>query len=164
MYGNLAFQPSQYGSLHYGAPPEAGYPCIKQGAMDNLSNGAVSAVQDKLVGEGRSPLTPGSGDPKGAFGPATDASVRQFQSENGLATDGIVGPVTGKKLGLKFQNCTAKIETTDAPVDTGGGEPGFFQKIDIFRLTKPGLFYGGIAMTGLVLFAGTAIYLNERNR
>ena len=154
MYAGLAFQPSQYSGLHYGAPPEAGYPCIKKGADDGLSGGAVSAVEMAL----------GFSPPQGVFDGGLDAAVRQFQTENGLAADGIVGPVTGKKLGLEFQNCTAKIQTTAAPVDTGGGEPGFFKKIDIFRQTDPGLFYGGIAMTGLVLFAGTAIFLNESGR
>lgn len=158
MYAGLAFQPSQYSGLHYGAPPKAGYPCIKKGADDRLSGGAVSAVQKELRYQLQMDLF------EDGFGPETDAAVRQFQTDNKLTVDGIVGPVTGKKLGLEFQNCTAKIETTAAPVDTGGGEPGFFKKIDIFRQTDPGLFYGGIAMTGLVLFAGTAIFLNESGR
>ncbi len=158
MYGSLAFQPSQYSGLHYGAPPEAGYPCIKQGATDQLSDGAVSAVQKELRFQLQMDLY------EDGFGPQTDAAVRQFQSDEGLTADGIVGPVTGKKLGLTFQNCTRKIETTAAPVDDPGGPQGFFQSINVFRQTDPEIFYGGIAMTGLILFAGTAIYLNERNR
>ena len=158
MYAGLAFQPSQYSGLHYGAPPEAGYPCIKKGATDQLSDGAVSAVQKELRFQLQMDLY------EDGFGPQTDAAVRQFQSDKGLTADGIVGPVTGKKLGLTFQNCTRKIETTAAPVDDPGGPQGFFQSINVFRQTDPEIFYGGIAMTGLILFAGTAIFLNESGR
>lgn len=159
MYAGLAFQPSQYSGLsNYGAPPEAGYPCIKKGATDQLSDGAVSAVQMALG------LGPTAEYASGTFGPQTDAAVRQFQSENGLTVDGIVGPVTGKKLGLDFQSCTSTIQTTAAPVDVGGGEPGVFEKINIFRQTNPGIFYGSILLSGVALFAGGAIFLNERKR
>jgi WD40 repeat protein len=38
------------------------------------------------------------GTPDGVFGPKTDQAVRQFQEQNGLVVDGIVGPLTWKKL------------------------------------------------------------------
>ena len=36
----------------------------------------------------------------GVFGPATEAAVKKWQSENGLTSDGVVGPNTWKKMGL----------------------------------------------------------------
>lgn len=38
--------------------------------------------------------------PDGIFGKLTDEAVRQFQHENGLVEDGIVGPKTWEKLGV----------------------------------------------------------------
>ena len=57
---------------------------LRQGS----TGGAVKILQTGLNGKGY-PLV---GD--GIFGPATDAAVRRFQSDNGLAVDGIVGPQT----------------------------------------------------------------------
>ncbi len=170
MYAGLAFQPSQYSGLSsYGVAKTdvtgPGYPCIRQGATDQLSNGAVSLVQSKLW-EAQSVPAGDSEFGTGVFGPQTDQNIRAFQSENGLDVDGIVGPLTAAKLGIteKWQSCSAAIKTTTAPVDVGGGEPGVFEKINIFRLTNPGIFYGSLLLGGLALFAGGAIFLNETGR
>jgi len=52
----------------------------------------VSEIQRLLTAKGY-PTTV-----DGIFGPATEASVKAFQSANGLAVDGIVGPKTWAKL------------------------------------------------------------------
>lgn len=56
------------------------------------SGPAVQALQAQLVKHGASVVT------DGAFGPATDAAVRAFQSAHGLGADAIVGPATWAEL------------------------------------------------------------------
>jgi hypothetical protein len=55
----------------------------------------VVALQNKLKEAGFY-----SGNADGDFGPKTNKAVKDFQKANGLKPDGLVGPVTKKKLGL----------------------------------------------------------------
>ena len=166
MYNALAFQPSQYGGLHYaglhyGASPAAGFPCIKLGATNQASRGAVAAVQQELVNAG---VVLSLADLEaGFFGPKTDLAVRKFQTDNGFDADGIVGPITGKALGLDFQSCTRTITTTPAPVDPGGGRLSFGERLNVLRLTNPVAFYGvsAAAVLGLV---GVAVAVKGRKK
>ncbi|HZK54259.1 MAG TPA: PQQ-binding-like beta-propeller repeat protein [Desulfosporosinus sp.] len=64
-----------------------------QAAMPTLQRGdrgtAVITLQEKLLSFGYN-----SGPVDGVFGGQTDSAVRNFQRDNGLITDGIVGPKT----------------------------------------------------------------------
>src|SRR3954447_5756381 len=62
----------------------ASWPVVQRGQ----SGANVSAVQHLLTARGIS--TAADGD----FGPTTEAHVKTFQSRNGLANDGSVGPKT----------------------------------------------------------------------
>ncbi|MBA2809140.1 peptidoglycan-binding protein [Streptomyces sp. KM273126] len=72
----------------YNPPPTSSWPTVQQGA----SGERVKTLQYLLKAHG-STLTV-----DGAFGPGTDSAVRSFQSANGLAVDGIVGPATWQAL------------------------------------------------------------------
>ena len=54
-------------------------------------------------------------DPVGNFGPKTEEAVKAWQAKNGLTADGIVGPATLAKLGIK--------ETAAAPADAAPAKP-----------------------------------------
>lgn len=58
-------------------------------------------------------------DPIGKFGPKTEAAVKQWQTQNGLAPDGVVGEGTWKKM---FGEDAAPVVITEpAPVANVGG-------------------------------------------
>lgn len=64
-------------------------PMLKKGDKGN----DVKRIQEALSNKGFNP-----GDIDGAFGPATEAAVKNFQLSEGLLADGIVGPKTTDAL------------------------------------------------------------------
>lgn len=81
-----AAQPVALPSRATAAP--AGFPVLRVGARSN----DVAAVQLLLAAAGE-PVTV-----DGRFGPETQRLVRGFQSQRGLAADGVVGPATWRAL------------------------------------------------------------------
>jgi len=150
MYNALALEPN-YGSA-YGAPPKEGYPCIQMGALDGPSGGAVSAVQNALTSQ-FGPLLQISSNhfsqkmTLGTFDAETDRLIRKFQDIQGLTPDGIVGPVTGQKLGLTFQKCS-KVMASGAggPIDPDPQPMSLYDKLMIHRYTNPVAFYSVAAL------------------
>jgi peptidoglycan hydrolase-like protein with peptidoglycan-binding domain len=64
------------------------WPLVRQGDRDH----PIRTLQDLLRARGHTVTV------DGIFGPRTDAAVRAFQQERGLAVDGIVGPNTWRAL------------------------------------------------------------------
>jgi peptidoglycan hydrolase-like protein with peptidoglycan-binding domain len=65
-------------------------------AKKAISAATVKSVQQALAKDG---LYKGKVD--GMIGPVTTNAVKAFQKKNGLKADGIIGPMTLKKLGVK---------------------------------------------------------------
>jgi peptidoglycan hydrolase-like protein with peptidoglycan-binding domain len=68
-------------------PPQP-WPVVRRGARDH----PVRTLQDLLRAHGKDVAV------DGAFGAATEAGVRQFQTSRGLSVDGVVGPHTWSAL------------------------------------------------------------------
>jgi len=64
------------------------WPLVRKGDRDH----PVKTLQHLLRARGHNVAV------DGIFGPNTDAAVRAFQQQKGLAVDGIVGPVTWRAL------------------------------------------------------------------
>lgn len=67
----------------------SGYPQIRQGSRGVY----VCVAQDGLTTLGYD-----TGGLDGVYGPKTNSAVRNFQTQNGLVADGIVGPLTWNRL------------------------------------------------------------------
>lgn len=109
------------------AAPATELPTLKQGARDK---GAVQSLQRELNQEGYHLPVDGS------FGPKTKEAVVQFQREQGLAPDGVVGARTWEKLLDDTPSSQSQsVENTrhqgpfgdwrDAATQVSGGDRGF---------------------------------------
>ena len=112
--------------IGYGAyDASKGYPQMRQSATDEMTGGAVSAVANSLAGKtyvGKDALKL-SGGKRGFFDAGLDQQVRAFQSDRGLAADGIVGPQTYKRLGLVGDPAAVKPRSGGGVGGRAGGAP-----------------------------------------
>ncbi len=69
---------------------------VAKKAVKTISAAKIKAAQQILAKDG---LYKGKVD--GMIGPMTTNAVKAFQKKNGLKADGIIGPITLKKLGVK---------------------------------------------------------------
>ena len=58
----------------------------------------VKAIQEALAAAGCKP-----GPIDGVFGKSTDAAVRRYQRTHGLTVDGVVGPITARRLNVNLE-------------------------------------------------------------
>ncbi|MBZ4420138.1 peptidoglycan-binding protein [Myxococcus sp. RHSTA-1-4] len=86
--------PKTWSALNATASAGGSGPTLRLGAKGE----PVRALQQRL-----NVLGFNSGTADGSFGPKTEAAVKAFQQSRGLAADGVVGPKTWDKLGIKVQ-------------------------------------------------------------
>ncbi|HEY7823162.1 MAG TPA: peptidoglycan-binding domain-containing protein [Acidimicrobiia bacterium] len=79
------------------APKPSGWQPIRLGDSGDKVRMVQQVLADKGYknSSGRRPILV-----DGEFGPTTDKRVRQYQKDNGLVSDGIVGPITAGHMGL----------------------------------------------------------------
>ena len=87
-------------------------PTIRRGATGEL----VKVLQNELIMSGYELVV------DGVFGKKTEEAVKDFQRNNGLTADGIVGPKTWTALGVDFDDYEP--ETPENPAEPPEDEPG----------------------------------------
>lgn len=91
--------------------PVASRPQVRRGDTGSC----VRVLQQALIAKGYSV---GSSGADGSFGPATDRTVRRFQSDRGLKVDGLVGP---KTWGALVNGGTSPPPPTEPPAPSPSG-------------------------------------------
>jgi len=82
------------------------------GSSGNLSRGNIGEQVEELQSQ-LSTLGYHSDDEKGNYGEGTEDSVTQFQKDNGLGIDGIVGPETETALEKNIVRAEAPVDNPD---------------------------------------------------
>nr|WP_242050787.1 peptidoglycan-binding protein [Oculatella sp. FACHB-28] len=98
------------------------------------SGDAVTQLQVRLAELGYF-----QGTPSGIFGPSTESAATQFQQDNGLVADGVVGPATQSALGVAASTLSTP-STVDGVLQTGSSGESVTQLQT--RLAELGYFQG----------------------
>ena len=89
---------------------------------------AIGDIQVKLSGKmGKMNKVYYFGKIDNDFGPMTDTAVRNYQKDNGLVVDGIVGPITLKSLGL----CDEPVIVPEPPIENINAESQDIKKKEL---------------------------------
>jgi len=87
----------------------------QDGARTSMSRAQIAEMQRALTARN---LYQGAAD--GVWGPKTESAVRNFQTQNGLESTGVLNEATARALGLETSSVERQtVSGTDAPAPTG---------------------------------------------
>lgn len=117
-------------------------PVVNGNLKIGMKGAEVKELQENLIKLGYSVGIDGA---DGDFGNNTLVAVKQFQSENGLDADGIVGNLTKQAIKSALNKKTPEVKPTPLPatVTVGSSSTASIAKGDVVGLTEDATYYTG---------------------